>query len=285
VNLAPQPAALSDKLALPSTGRLVALGDLHGDLAAARRALVLVGAVEARGSASDQNSAASDHWSGGALTLVQTGDVLDRGDDDRAILDLLLKLQEEAPSAGGRVLLLSGNHELMNVQQNFSYVTSGGFAAYGGQGARATAFLPGGSYARKLAQLPIVLKVGDTVFVHGGVLPDHVSYGLDRMNEEVQRWMRGERFDLPNIVNAADGLLWTRVYSFETDDTGCDQLVETLRLLSAKRMVVGHTPQLQGVTSGCDEKVWRIDVGMSRYYGGPVQGLQIQDGSVTVLRE
>lgn len=277
VNLAPAPPppkALSDKLTHAPVAQLVALGDLHGDLAATRRALRLVGAIDEH-----------DDWAGGELTLVQTGDVLDRGDDDRAILDLLLRLRTQAAEAGGEVLLLSGNHELMNVQLNFGYVTSGGFSAFGGEAGRVSAFRPGGNYAQKLAQLPIVLKLGDTVFVHGGILPEHVAYGLDRMNDEVQRWMRGELFQLPAIVNAADGLLWTRVYSSATDELGCEILQRTLDLLGAKRMVVGHTPQLQGITSACNDKVWRIDVGMSRYYGGPVQALAIKDGKVSVLRE
>jgi Calcineurin-like phosphoesterase len=265
---------LPEALSYPGVPRLVALGDLHGDLASARRALRLAGAIDER-----------DHWVGGALTLVQTGDVLDRGDDDRAILDLLLALRREAPEAGGQVLLLSGNHELMNVQLNFSYVTSGGFAAYGGETARAAAFRPGGAYAHKLAELPILLKVGDTLFVHGGILLEHVAYGLGRMNDEVQRWMRGELFELPDIVNSGNGLLWTRLYSSGTDETACEQLSQVLALLGAKRMVVAHTPQLEGITTACDEQVWRIDVGMSRFYGGPVQALAIEGERVTVLRE
>lgn len=276
ISLAPAspPRSLSDKLVHAPVAQLVALGDLHGDLAATRRALRLAGAIDEH-----------DDWAGGELTLVQTGDVLDRGDDDRAILDLLLRLRTQAAEAGGEVLLLSGNHELMNVQLNFGYVTAGGMAAFGGEAGRVNAFRPGGAYAQKLAQLPIMLKLGDTVFVHGGILPEHVAYGLDRMNDEVQRWMRGELFQLPAIVNAGDGLLWTRVYSSATDELGCEILQRTLDLLEAKRMVVGHTPQLEGITSACDDKVWRIDVGMSRFYGGPVQALAIKDGKVSVLKE
>jgi hypothetical protein len=130
-----------------------------------------------------------------------------------------------------------------------------------------------------------LLKVGDTLFVHGGILLPHVGYGLPRMNDEVQRWMRGELFELPAIVNAADGLLWTRLYSASTDERACEQLAQVLKVLGAKRMVVGHTPQLEGVTSACDERVWRIDVGMSRFYGGPVQALALDGDRVTVMKE
>src|SRR4051812_23194950 len=62
---------------LPAPARLVAIGDLHGDLDATRRVLRLAGAIDA-----------SDRWIGGALVVVQTGDMLDRGDGERAIVDL-----------------------------------------------------------------------------------------------------------------------------------------------------------------------------------------------------
>src|SRR5580700_4901918 len=67
---------LSSRLARPASGRIVAIGDLHGDLDHARRALRLAGAIDVQ-----------DQWTGGRLVVVQTGDEIDRGDDDRSILD------------------------------------------------------------------------------------------------------------------------------------------------------------------------------------------------------
>ena len=43
-----------------------------------------------------------------------------------------------------------------------------------------------------LAAWPVIAKVSDTVFVHGGVLPQHAQYGIDRINREAAAWMRGE---------------------------------------------------------------------------------------------
>jgi hypothetical protein len=152
-----------------------------------------------------------------------------------------------------------------------------------GMKGRAAAFYPGGPYARRLSERDLVAIVGDSVFVHGGVLPKHVEYGLDRLNRETREWMRGDRPRPPNDVVASDGPVWTRLFSSESPD--CETLARTLEMLSVNRMVVGHTVQQHGVTHACDRKVWRIDTGMARHYGGAVQVLEIRGDAVHVLTE
>ncbi len=86
------------------TGRTVAIGDVHGainSLSTILRAAELV----------DDDL----RWTGGDATLVQLGDLLDRGVHLREVFDLLMRLQEEAPESGGRVHVLLGNHETMNL--------------------------------------------------------------------------------------------------------------------------------------------------------------------------
>lgn len=278
-NVAPKAAP---KLTVhPAVDRLVAIGDLHGDLAATRRALKLAGAIDDK-----------DEWKGGSLVVVQTGDQIDRGDDDRAILDLFDTLAEKAKKAGGEVLALSGNHEIMNSMADFRYVTPGGFQAFHDSDAtppsekgRTTAFAPGGPYAKKLATRPVVAAVGDTVFVHGGVLPKHVAYGLDRMNTEIGEFFSGKVSAPPKIVVSEDGPVWTRMYSASTGQEECEVLAATLKSLGAARMVVGHTVQRGGISPACDDKVYRIDTGMSRFYQGPVEVLAIEKGVPRILKE
>ncbi|KAL4567308.1 hypothetical protein LXL04_022888 [Taraxacum kok-saghyz] len=53
------------------------IGDLHGDLAKARSALELAGVLSSDG---------LDTWTGHETVLVQLGDILDRGEDEIAIL-------------------------------------------------------------------------------------------------------------------------------------------------------------------------------------------------------
>ena len=277
----PPVVALSGRLARGAAARIVAIGDLHGDLSSARRALRLAGAIDA-----------DDAWAGGPLVVVQTGDEIDWRDDDRAVLDEIQSLKAQAAAAGGALVALLGNHEIMNASMDFRYVTPGGFASFSAfadasaaEAGRASAFHPGGRYAALLADRPLFAKVGDTVFVHGGILPKHVRYGLDRMNDEVDAWLLGRRAALPAPLVAEDGPLWTRAYSTPSEDPDCDALDGALSAIGAKRMVVGHTVQPSGISNACQGRVWRIDVGMSRAFGGPIEVLQIVGEEVTVLRE
>ncbi|MCP4447470.1 MAG: calcineurin [Myxococcales bacterium] len=260
-------------------GRLVAIGDLHGDLAATRRALRLAGAI-----------GETDAWVGGDLLLVQTGDILDRGDDEQGILDLFEKLSEEAKAAGGEVFQLQGNHELMNAMGDFRYVTRGGFVDFveGGVSvpltaeARSRALFPGGRYAKKLADHDMVTIVGDSVFVHGGVLP-RFTEGLEKSNRDARCYLLGALEEPPPVVLDPEGPLWTRAFS--KPETDCAELARALDGLGVARMVVGHTPQLGGITSACGDKVWRIDTGMASYYRGPTEVLEIDQGVAKVLRQ
>lgn len=121
---------------LPAARRLVAIGDLHGDLAKARRAFALAGLTDPK---------KGHAWVGGETVAVQVGDQLDRGDQELRILYFLERLQREAAAAGGALHVLNGNHETMNAGGNFRYATAGAddemrtWAAWRALGARMAA--------------------------------------------------------------------------------------------------------------------------------------------------
>jgi hypothetical protein len=285
-------ASAAPRAVPPAPARIVAIGDLHGDLDATKRVLRLAGATDAKGA-----------WIGGKLLVVQTGDEIDRADDDRAILDLFDALKVEAAKAGGEVVAMAGNHEIMNASFDFRYVTPGAFTTFADvkpkndgvasallhvdapARGRAAAFAPGGPYATMIASRPVIYRSGDTMFVHGGILPKHVTYGIDRINGDARAYLLGEKTEPSRILASEDGPLWTRMYSAAPGREECATLTETLRLLDAKRMVMGHTVQRNGITSACDAKAWRIDVGMSHSFQGPIQALSIEGDVLTVLKE
>lgn len=266
--------------------RVVAIGDLHGDVRAARAALRLAGAMDEHG-----------HWCGGDMILVQVGDVLDRGEDERELLDLLEGLEKQARAVGGRLVQLNGNHEVMNVLGDFRYTSAAGLNDFdptpgldlaaplpgevgGLAGARAEAFRPGGTWAQRLARFPIAVVVGDTVFVHAGLEPQMVELGLERINREARLWMWGSG-PFPKYLDDRDSPVWTRLFDRD-DPVACARLKVSLAALGARRMVVGHNPHIEGIRSGCGEAVWRIDTGMSRFFGGHPEVLSIEGDSVKV---
>src|SRR5688500_2899129 len=109
--------AAQPKAAAPA--RIVAVGDLHGDYDAWLE-------IAARARLIDRRA----RWTGGSAVLVQTGDITDRGPDSLKIIRHLMRLQRQARRSGGRVVVVLGNHEAMNMTDDLRYVHPGEFAAF-----------------------------------------------------------------------------------------------------------------------------------------------------------
>jgi hypothetical protein len=54
---------------------------------------------------------------------------------------------------------------------------------------------------------------------------------------------------------AQDGPLWSRHFAGPGQDDACALLRETLAVVGADRMVIGHTPQMGGIRSRCGDQV------------------------------
>ena len=269
-------ALLSTLSLTPS--RIVAIGDLHGDLSASLRILRMAGLVDA----------SSHRWAGGDSVLVQLGDVLDRGTEEPEVWSLLQSLRREAPQAGGAVHVLLGNHEILNVCGDADdFVHPAARESFGPD--RAKAFAPGGAIARELASCSVCVILGDTAFVHGALPPDATRASIGELNREARRWLLGERPEGPprELLPARASPVWSRAYSSPNDreptPVVCNALRKSLGNLGVSRVVVGHTPQ-RCVNSACGGAVWRCDTGVSRFVmGGKCEALEIRGNAVKVL--
>ena len=105
---------------------------------------------------------------------------------------------------------------------------------------------------------------------------------LEAINAETSAWMQGVALR-PSLLSGDNSPVWSRHYSQSPDDADCALLVDTLDALEVTRMVVAHTVHTEGITSACQDQVWRVDVGLAAYYGGPTQVLVIEGDTVTVL--
>ena len=98
---------------------LIAIEDVHGDFDDFCAILQRVGLIDEQ-----------RHWTGGKATFVQLGDLLDRGPKPREVLDLMVSLDVQATKAGGQVVSLLGNHEVMNLMGDLRYVSTGNYASF-----------------------------------------------------------------------------------------------------------------------------------------------------------
>ena len=189
--IAPRTAAAEPRqVEWEGVDRVVAFADVHGAYSELTALLQSVGVVDG-----------NLKWTAGKAHVVSLGDLLDRGADSRKVMDLLMRLQDEAAAAGGRLHLVLGNHEAMNVLGDLRYVDKGEFAAYSAdedpavRSGQKAAFLarntgaaeadfdrlfppgyfghrkllgPDGRYGRWLLQQPAAIVINDTVYMHGG---------------------------------------------------------------------------------------------------------------------
>lgn len=102
-----------------SAQRIVAIGDVHGAYPEFVSILQRTHLID-----SDLN------WAGGQASFVQLGDILDRGGESRKALDLMMKLQAQAPARHGKVVPLLGNHEMMDMMGDLRYVSAGEYQAF-----------------------------------------------------------------------------------------------------------------------------------------------------------
>ncbi len=311
---APPPAAARTECVWTGVQRIVAIGDLHGDYDHFFRLLRGSDLVDGDG-----------HWTGGKSHLVQMGDVMDRGDEARAILDLIKKLEKEAAAAGGMVHMLLGNHEEMNLMNRSTqypgYVTAAQFKSFLSKEIIAAEEKRAGGrvsdsrweklladpdtdaardyfrnfielYGDWLAEHNVVIKINDTVFVHGGLTESFAGLGLEAINNlyrsELHRLFRGEEFR-PRILFVPAGPLWNRDMASTDENREYKAHVDRiLELVGAKRVVVAHTPTaFQGHLEDLVRyggKVWVIDTGISSVFHGRVWALLIENGEVSVIR-
>jgi hypothetical protein len=101
----------TDHLESPSSRRIIAISDIHGAFDNLRAILKTAHLIN------DHN-----RWIGGDSIFVQTGDFLDRGPQTRQVAELLMDLQKQAPLQGGEVIVLLGNHEVLNMIGDTRYV-------------------------------------------------------------------------------------------------------------------------------------------------------------------
>jgi hypothetical protein len=144
------------------------------------------------------------------------------------------------------------------------------------------AFAPKGAYGGWIARANAVIKVGETLFLHGGLGPKYADFSLSDLNERVRREL-GEADPMTALVSQdPEGPLWYRGLA----QGGPDLLPHVEAVLArhgAKRIVIGHTPTEGLVLPRFGGRVVLIDVGLAKAYGGPPAALVLEEGRAFAL--
>jgi hypothetical protein len=295
---------------LPATERIIAIGDIHGDYDVAVRSFIIANLIDAK-----------LNWIGGNAVVIQVGDQIDSyrasaknmidTPDDIRIIDFFDNMDKKAREYGGAVYSLLGNHELMNVdgdfryvseanKKQFEYIDSENGNKYIGEEGRRQVFQPGGPLSIKIGcQRNSVMIIGSNLFVHAGILPvivnDLGSLALNPkdklvyLNSIIRKWLTNniEKKDIDTVMKMTTSNVspfWTRIYgkipenaSYENKD--CVNNVEKLiSLLKIGQIVVGHTPQ-KHLNSTCkldgEDRLYRIDGGFSKSFRTEMNGRRI----------
>lgn len=285
---------------LPPQEKILVLGDIHGDfdmlIYLLRKAKVL-----------NKNN----KWIGKNTIIVQVGDQIDscrpnaQGDclnpnyikndksEDIKVLEFMTNLHDEAEKAGGAVYSLVGNHELMNVEGDMSYVSYQNLNEFGGKYGRQVAFKPGNKMANYLAcTRKMALIIGSNLFVHAGFEPELVNkYNIEDINKLMALYLLDElknpTFFREDFMIKSNSPLWTRTFgNINMSNDTCEKLMKPLKeVYKVGKIYVGHTPQMEeGINSICDGRIWRTDVGISNAFDN-VDPNMINSGKKTKYRQ
>ncbi|RDZ27539.1 metallophosphoesterase [Lysobacter silvisoli] len=268
------PGAEADRPVAYSGGRIVALSDIHGQYQVMRRLLRAHGVIDG-----------NDHWALGRDHLVVTGDVFDRGPQVTETFWLLFQLQHEAQAAGGAVHFLLGNHETMVLYGDLRYVNPKYLESARLLGRPYPALYGADSVIGAwLRTRPVMLRLGDTLFLHGGIAPENLDLvsAMDATNAAYRaslgRPKDAVRAD-PATARLYDGKrspIWYRGY-FNGDLSTAD-VQALLQRSGLARIVVGHTTMGE-VASFHGGRIVAIDSGIKRGESG--QLLFIEDGKLS----
>jgi diadenosine tetraphosphatase ApaH/serine/threonine PP2A family protein phosphatase len=263
LGIAAKPLVLSPKVrtsvqgVFPTPEKILAVSDVHGRFDTLLKLLKAHRVVDE-----------SLQWTFGKGHLVILGDVMDRGSGVTEALWFLRALQEAARSRGGRVHMVPGNHEVMVASGDLRYLHTKYAQAPEGLPAQPELFGPNSELGRWLRSRPVLLKVGDFLFVHGGISPELVAQGwnLPQVNNRFRAaWgLRGRESEGDaGLLLRSKGPIWYRgMFPPGGPPTSSEaEIAQALAHFKAKAVVVGHTT-LDQVTAFWAGKVFGIDAGI-----------------------
>jgi len=263
--------------------RMIVIGDVHGDIKRFKEILI--------------NSKVINNnfeWIAEPpeTIIVQLGDQIDSLNrntnenwevlNDYEMIYFTEHLNNIARVKGGYCISLIGNHELMNIIGDFSYVSKNST-----NDMRKDLFKPQGSLALILAKRPLIIKIKDLLFCHAKLDINHLQI-LKKYNKDIyyinyiwKNYLENNKINvedkeiLDKIILGSQGILWNR------NINNANETAELFKELKVSYMFLGHTA-LDHILL-YDKQIWYCDTGLSRSFGtDKYQYLDIVNNTINV---
>jgi len=304
--------------------RIVAVGDLHGDYAAWRDIARAAGVIDARGHWSggktilvqmgditdrgpdslkivrslQQLQKEAPRKGGKAIVILGNHEAMNLIGDNRYTAPGEYAAFADSQSAARRDRVYDANRPALEASARATnpaitpaQVRSTWMADHPlGWVEHRLAWGPSGELGKWATANPAIVKIGGTLFVHGGVSAEYAKQPLDAVNRRVATAMAAGDDSPTSILTDPLGPLWYRgLVQADADAQAArvaakpplppltqeQELTAVLAAYGAQRIVVAHTPSLQGIQITNGDRLARIDTGISRFYGGPLTWLEI----------
>ena len=279
-----------------------AVGDAHADY---DRLVNLLAALKLISAATSDPETVD--WTGAKSVLVITGDMIDKWKHSLKVIALVQKLEENAATKGGRVIVTMGNHEaefLANPNGSKTLEFANELKQAGLKPSKVANCE--GDIGQFLCQLPIAVRVNDWFFCHAGNTSDRT---IQELAEAIEKGFQKKGFATKELIGdnsilearlnkkGPNGLPW--FYGGDQKTSPKKLLAKYVTKLNVKHLVQGHQPGtvkfLDGKTRHKETLFQRygllflIDSGMSRgivgskSIGGGLWIVRKQTESVTVI--
>jgi hypothetical protein len=268
---------------LSSHKRIIVIGDIHGDIRRFKNIL-----IDAKIINNDLEWIANPP----ETIVIQLGDQIDSLNrltnenwevlKDYEMIYFTEQLNMIARCKGGYCISLIGNHELMNIIGDFSYVSNNSSCDL-----RKNLFKPKGSIALILAKRPLVFKIGDLLFCHAKLDINHLNIlkkhnkNLMYINTIWKNYLENEKINIEdkeiidNVIIGPNGILWNR------NNNDKYQTKELFKELDITYMFLGHTSYDKILLK--DNQIWYCDTGISRAFGKKeYQYLDIENFNINI---
>jgi hypothetical protein len=261
------------ELSMPET--IIAIGDVHGDY---DRLVTLLSAVDVIADVPKRPQDVT--WAAGEAIVICTGDLIDKGSNSLGVIQLFRALDRAARVAGGRVVVLMGNHEAEFLADWEGEKTEDFQNELYDAGLDPEAVADGTDpegIGMFLRSLPFAACVGDWFFSHAGNSDGRTRSTLRRKLED---GVNIDGFAAPILADEGS-LLEARLKpmpwweeEYDVPQTSKDRLQEYAVALEVEHFVIGHQPGAYRFSDGdVREKgemyqkfnglMFLIDVGMS----------------------